>query len=70
MKGTELKRREAEAARNRLASTVGELGKAVDDTVLRAKEQARTFAPAAAGGTAVIGLLKLMRRRKRRRSRD
>jgi hypothetical protein len=61
---TERKRAEAQAARERLVSTVGELGNAVQDAKQRARERARAAVPYVAGGVGLIAALKIIRRKR------
>ena len=49
---TERKRAEAQAARERLVGTVGELGTAVQDAKQRLRERAVAAVPYVAGGSA------------------
>ena len=56
-------RAQAEAARQKLAGTVGELGGAIDETKQEVVGKAKMVAPIAAGIVATLVLLKLTRRR-------
>ena len=66
MSETEQKRKLAQDARERLASTVGELSGAVDETIALVKERVQKIAPLAAGGAATLAALKLLRRHRRK----
>ena len=59
---TEL-RADVVAARERLASTVGELGGVVDETRTQITRKVRTVAPIAAGVLGALVVLRLLRRR-------
>jgi hypothetical protein len=61
---TERKRAEAVAARERLVSTVGELGTAVQDAKQRLRERAVAAVPYVAGGVGLITALKIIRRKR------
>jgi hypothetical protein len=61
---TERKRAEAVAARERLVSTVGELGTAVQDAKQRLRERAVAAVPYVAGGVGLITALKIFRRKR------
>jgi hypothetical protein len=61
---TERKRAEAQAARERLVGTVGELGTAVQDAKARARERAKAAVPYVAGGVGLIAALKIIRRKR------
>jgi hypothetical protein len=61
---TERKRAEAQAARERLVNTVGELGTAVQDAKERARERAKAAVPYVAGGVGLIAALKIIRRKR------
>ncbi|MDX6541740.1 MAG: hypothetical protein QOI71_3350 [Gaiellales bacterium] len=61
---TERKRAEAQAARERLVGTVGELGTAVQDAKQRLRERAVAAAPFVAGGVGLITVLKVLRRKR------
>jgi hypothetical protein len=61
---TERKRAEAQAARQRLVSTVGELGTAVQDAKQRLRERAVAAVPYVAGGVGLIAALKVIRRKR------
>ena len=61
---TERKRAEAQAARERLVNTVGELGNAVQDAKERARERVRAAVPYVAGGVGLIAALKIIRRKR------
>jgi hypothetical protein len=61
---TERKRAEAQAARERLVSTVGELGTAVQDAKQRLRERAVAAVPYVAGGVGLIAALKVIRRKR------
>ena len=64
MSETERKRAEAQAARERLVSTVNEIGGAIQDTKRRAIERAQAAAPYVVGGIGVLAALKVLRRRR------
>ncbi len=61
---TERKRAEAQAARERLVGTVGELGTAVQDAKQRLRERAVAAVPYVAGGVGLIAALKVIRRKR------
>jgi hypothetical protein len=61
---TERKRAEAQAARERLVSTVGELGTAVQEAKERLRERAKAAAPFVAGGVGLFTVLKVLRRKR------
>ena len=61
---TERKRVEAQAARERLVGTVGELGTAVQDAKQRLRERAVAAVPYVAGGVGLITVLKVLRRKR------
>ena len=61
---TERKRREAQAARERLVGTVGELGVAVQDAKARLVERTKAAVPYVAGGVGLITVLKVLRRKR------
>jgi hypothetical protein len=61
---TERKRAEAQAARERLVGTVGELGTAVKDAKQRLRERAVAAVPYVAGGVGLIAALKVFRRKR------
>lgn len=61
---TERKRAEAQAARERLVSTVGELGTAVQEAKERLRERAKAAAPFVAGGVGLLTVLKVLRRKR------
>ena len=61
---TERKRAEAQAARERLVGTVGELGTAVNDAKQRLRERAVAAVPYVAGGVGLITVLKVLRRKR------
>ena len=61
---TERKRREAQAARERLVGTVGELGVAVKDAKARLVERTKAAVPYVAGGVGLITVLKVLRRKR------
>jgi hypothetical protein len=61
---TERKRAEAVAARERLVSTVGELGTAVKDAKQRLRERAVAAVPYVAGGVGLLTALKIFRRKR------
>ena len=61
---TERKRAEAQAARQRLVGTVGELGTAVQDAKQRLRERAVAAVPYVAGGVGLIAALKVIRRKR------
>jgi hypothetical protein len=61
---TERKRAEAQAARERLVGTVGELGNAVQDAKQRLRERAVAAVPYVAGGMGLIAALKVIRRKR------
>ena len=61
---TERKRAEAQAARERLVGTIGELGSAVQDAKQRLRERAVAAAPYVAGGVGLITVLKVLRRKR------
>jgi hypothetical protein len=61
---TERKRAEAVAARERLVTTVGELGTAVQDAKQRLRERAVAAVPYVAGGVGLIAALKVIRRKR------
>lgn len=61
---TERKRAEAQAARERLVGTVGELGTAVQDAKQRLRERAVAAVPYVAGGVGLITVLKVLRRKR------
>jgi hypothetical protein len=63
-KETERKRAEAQAARERLVGTVGELGTAVQDAKQRLRERAVAAVPYVAGGVGLITVLKVLRRKR------
>ena len=64
-KSSEELRREVEQARSQLAGTVGELGKAIDDTKTRVVQKARQYAPVAAAVAGGLVLLKVLKRKPR-----
>ena len=61
---TERKRAEAQAARERLVGTVGELGTALQEAKERLRERAKAAAPFVAGGVGLITVLKVLRRKR------
>jgi hypothetical protein len=61
---TERKRAEAQAARERLVGTVGELGTAVQEAKERLRERAKAAVPYVAGGVGLITVLKVLRRKR------
>ena len=61
---TERKRQEAQAARERLVGTVGELGVAVQDAKARLVERTKAAVPYVAGGVGLITVLKVLRRKR------
>jgi hypothetical protein len=61
---TERKRQEAQAARERLVGTVGELGVAVQDAKQRLVERTKAAVPFVAGGVGLITVLKVLRRKR------
>jgi hypothetical protein len=64
-KSTQELRDEVEQARTRLASTVGELGGAIDETRNRIVHRAKTAAPIVAGVVGAFVAYKLLRRVRR-----
>jgi hypothetical protein len=61
-RSTQELRAEVEQARARLASTVGELGGAIDDTRNRIVRRAKTAAPIVAGAVGAFVAYKVLRR--------
>ncbi len=62
MSSTEEARKEVEEARQRLVSTVGAIGTALEDTKTEMQQKAKRAAPIVAGAIGLLVLLKIVRR--------